>query len=122
MCTQALAIAGPHTVSAVRKDETLTYHLLVTSYHLILLATPSAAGPFWLLGVVIWGARCLHFDILGDHFSIPRAPWGHTLALRDRPGGPWDRQDGHKVVRKRICIDFGLILGRVYVSFCVQES
>ena len=42
---------------------------------LILRATPSAAGPCWLLGVAIWGAWCFRFDILGDHFSTSGAPW-----------------------------------------------
>ena len=42
---------------------------------------------------------------------------GAILEPWDRPEGPWERQHGHKVVRNRICIDFGVILGPVYVSF-----
>ena len=34
------------------------------------------------------GARCLHFDIFGDHFSTSGTPGGGILAPRDRPGGP----------------------------------
>ncbi len=66
--------------------------------------------------VAIREAWCLHFDILGDHFGASGAPWGGILAPRGRPGGPWAQQDGHKVVPNRICIDFGVILGPVYIS------
>ena len=59
---------------------------------------PSAAGPFWLLGVAIWGARSFHFDILGDHFNTSGAPWGVILAPRDRAGGPCEQQDGFEMV------------------------
>ena len=81
-------------------------------------ATPYAACPFWLLGSPFRGpgARCLHFDILGDHFSTSGATWGVILAPRDHPGGPWEQQDGHEVANNRICVDFGVISGLVYVS------
>ena len=42
---------------------------------LILSSTPSAAGPFWFLGVAIWRARCFHFGTPGT-----------ILALREHPG------------------------------------
>ena len=83
---------------------------------IVLRATPSAAGPFWLLGVAIWGSRCLYFDILGNHFSTSGTPWGGMLAPRDRPGGPWEQQDGLEMVGYRILFDFGMILGPVYIS------
>ena len=58
--------------------------------------------PLGLAKAVIWEARCLHFGTLGDYFGTSGAPWGTILAPRDRPGGPWERQDGHKVVRNRM--------------------
>ena len=88
----------------------------------ILRATPSAASPFWLLGVAIWGAWCFHFDITGCHFGTSGAPWGAILAPRDHPGGPWEQQDGHELVWSRIFIDFGVILGPVYISFLGSRS
>ena len=75
----------------------------------ILRATPSAASPFWLPGVAIWEVQCLHFDILGDHFSISGAPWGILLAPRDRHGGPWEQQDGFEVVVYRMLLHFGVL-------------
>ena len=45
------------------------------------------------------------------------APWGAILAPRDHPGGPWEQQDGHEVANDKIVVDFGLISGRVFVSF-----
>ena len=71
-----------------------------------LRATPSAAGPSCLLGVASWAARCLHFDILGGHFSTSGAPWGTILAPRDHAGGPWEQQDGVEMVVYRILLDF----------------
>ena len=83
----------------------------------ILRATPSAAGPLWLLGIVIWGAWCLLFDISGAHFGTSGAPWGVILASRepwgtilgprDQPGGPWEQQDGLEVVDNRIFVGLG---------------
>ena len=69
-----------------------------------------------------WGAWCLLFDILGTHFDTSGAPWGVILAPRDHPGGPWEQQDGLEVVNNRICVDFGMILGLVYVSFWVHNA
>ena len=54
---------------------------------------------------------------MGGHFGISGAPWEAILALRDHPGGPWEQQDGHEVVNNKIFVDFGVISGRVYVSF-----
>ena len=71
----------------------------------ILRATPSAAGPFWLLGIAIWGPWCLLFDILGA-----------ILAPRDHPGGPWEQQDGREVANNRILVDFG-VTGPVLCQF-----
>ena len=86
------------------------------SHQLNLRATPSAAGPFWLLGIAIWGAWCLLFDILGVHFGTSGAPWEAILAPRDHPGGQWKQQDGFEVLDNRILLDFGVILGLVHVS------
>ena len=104
----------------------------------ILGATPSAAGPFWLLGVAIWGPCCILFDILGailasrehlggqfwhpgstlgGNLSILGAAWGAILAPRDHPGGPWEQQDGHEVANDRIFVDFGVISGPIYIGF-----
>ena len=58
--------------------------------------------PFWHLG-----------STLGSHFGVSEAPWEAILATRDHPGGPWEQQDGHKVARHRILVDFGMISGRV---------
>ena len=88
----------------------------------ILTATPSAAGPSWLCRVAIWGVRCFHFDILGDHFGISGALWGAILAPRDRSGGPWEQQDGLEVVNNRTCVDFGVISGFVYIGFWVKNA
>ena len=93
----------------------------------ILRATPSAAGPFWLLGIAIREPWSFLFDILGailaprDHFGISGAPWEAILAPRDHPGGPWEQQDGHEVARHRIFVDFGVISGRAYASFLIQK-
>ena len=89
---------------------------------IILRATPSAAGHFCILGVAICDACCLHFCGPGDHFGTSGAPRETILALRDRPGGPWERQDGHEVVRNRSFIDLGVILGPVYMSFLNSGS
>ena len=43
---------------------------------IILRPTLSAAGPFWLLGVAIWGAWSVHFNILGHHFGSGADPGG----------------------------------------------
>ena len=81
----------------------------------ILRATPSAAGL--ASRIAIWGARCLHFDILGDNFSTSGAPLGAILAPRGHPGGPWEQQDGLEMVIYRILPDFRVISRRVYISF-----
>ena len=51
------------------------------------------------------------------HFSISGAPWDAILAPRDLLGGAWEQQDRFEVVDKIILVDFGKILGLVYVSF-----
>ncbi len=53
----------------------------------------------------------------GDHFSISGEPWGTILAPQDNPWRPWEQQDGLEVVDNRILVDFGMILGRVYIGF-----
>ena len=84
---------------------------------MILRATPSAAGPFRLLGLPFKGARCLHFDILGEHFNTSGEPSGPILAPRGHFGGQWGQQDGFEMVLYRILIDFGVIVGPVYIYF-----
>ena len=70
----------------------------------ILTATPSAVGPFWLLGLLFAG--------LGASFLTLR---GTILAPRDHPGGPWAQQHGFEVVVYRIFINLGGGFGtRVY--------
>ena len=94
-------------------------------------ATPSAAGPFWLLGTAIWEPWCLLFDILEASLA-PRAhvggPFWHLgstldaiLAPRDHPGGPWMHQDGREVADDRICEDLGMISEPVSVSSWVSK-
>ena len=80
----------------------------------ILRATPSATGPFWLLGIAIWGAWCLLFDIVEAYFG---STLGAILAPRNHPGGPLEQQVGLEVVDNRICLDLGVILGPAYISF-----
>ena len=92
------------------------------TYHLVIFrSTPSAAGPFWLLGIAIWGAWCLLFEVLGAHSGTSGAPWGAISAPRDHPGEPWEQQDGFEVVENRIFIDLGMIWGFVYVSCWVSK-
>ena len=54
---------------------------------------------------------------LGGHFDTLGAPWEAILAPRDYPGGPWEQQDGFEVVNNRICVDLGVMIGRVYAVF-----
>ena len=64
----------------------------------ILRATPSAAGPFWLVGIAILEPGGLLFDIpgtilglestSGSNFGVSEAPWEAILAPRDHPGEP----------------------------------
>ena len=84
-------------------------------------ATPSAAGPFWPLWVASCRARCLHFEILGDHFSTLGAPWGTILAPRGHPGRLWEQQDGLEAVNNKIFADLGMISGPVCVSFWISK-
>ena len=60
---------------------------------------------------------CLHFDILGDHFSTSGANWEASFAARGQPGGPWVQQDGFEMANNNMFVDFLLIWGLVYVSF-----
>ena len=78
--------------------------------------------PLLASRVAIWGARCRHFDILGDHFSTSGAPWGAILVPRGHRGGPWEQQDGLEMVVYRIFFDFGVILGPVYISFLSSKT
>ena len=39
------------------------------------------------------------------------------MALRGHPGGPWGQQDGFEMVVYRILLDFGVILGPVYIRY-----
>ena len=43
------------------------------------------------------------------------APWDH-------PGGPWGQQDGLEVVVSMLLVDFGVVLGPVYISFLISMS
>ena len=83
----------------------------------ILRTTPSATSPFGLLGVAGWEARCLHFEVLGNHFRTSGTPWGTMLAYQHHAGGPWEQQDGFEIVIYRILFDLGIILRPVYFSF-----
>ena len=74
----------------------------------MLRATPSAAGPLWLLVVAIRGAWCFQF--------------GTFLALRKHDGGPWEHQDGHERVRNRISWDLGRILEPYFESLLGLEA
>ena len=58
----------------------------------------------------------------GNNLASREDPGGAILAPRDYPGGPWTQQDGHEVVRNRIFIDFGVIMGPVYISFLISRS
>ena len=61
---------------------------------------------FWASKTYHLEACCLHFTTLGTILSA----WGH-------PGGPWEQQEGHVRVRRKIFSDFGLILGPHFESF-----
>ena len=87
----------------------------------ILRATPSAAGPLWLLGVAIWRTRCLYFGTLGNHFGISGAPRGSILPPRNHPGETWEQQDGLEVVVDRILSGFGVIFRPCFESFLGTE-
>ena len=65
--------------------------------------------PLLASRIVISGARCLHFDILGDNVSTSGAPWGGILAPRGHPGGPWEQQDGFEMCIYRISLAFGVV-------------
>ena len=56
--------------------------------------------PFWDVGTT-----------LGSHFGISGAHWGAILAPRDHPGGPWEQQDGHEVVRHRMTESTPRVIG-----------
>ena len=73
----------------------------------ILRATRSAAGPFWLLEVAIWGAWCVHVDILGDHFVTSGASRGAILVPQDHLTRPCEQQDGLEIVVYGILFDLG---------------
>ena len=68
--------------------------------------------------------------VIGRFGASISAPQETILALRehlgepfgDRPGGPWERQDGHGVVQSRISIDFEVILGPVYISLLISRT
>ena len=84
-------------------------------------ATPSAAGPFWLLGIAIWEACFLLLDISGTHFGTSGAPcgtFGSTLGSHYRTSGPsWrtmKQQDALGVANDRIFVFWGLNLDLVY--------
>ena len=77
--------------------------------------------PLHLLVVAILGAWWLHFDRPVEHFGTSGTPWGVILAPRNKPGGPWEQQDGHEVARNRIFIDFEMILGPYFESFLDTE-
>ena len=49
---------------------------LYKKLHVILRATPSAAGRFELLAVAISEAWCFHFGISGDHVGTSGVLWG----------------------------------------------
>ena len=72
---------------------------------------PLLPAPFGVSGLPFGRARCLQFDILGDHFGTPGAPWMAILAPWDRPGKPWQRQVGHKVVRNRMTESTPRVIG-----------
>ena len=72
-------------------------------------------GPFWLLGVAIWGGLVLPFWHPRKSFwHLGSTPWNHF----GTSGPPWRTE----VVRNRICIDFGVILRPVYIIFLRSRS
>ena len=66
-------------------------YLLFWNYYSTLRATPSAAGPFWLLGIAIWGPWGILFDILGailaprEHLGGSFSHLGSTLGIWFNP-------------------------------------
>ena len=44
------------------------------------------------------------------------------MAAWDHPGGPWEQQKGFEVVFYRILLDFGVLLGPVYISFLISRK
>ena len=71
------------------------------------------------LPISVFGTQTHH--LAGPHFPA----WGTLLAPWNHLGRAWEQQDGHEVARHRIFVDFGVISGRVYVSFwsskCVKS-
>ena len=63
-----------------------------------LFMDPQPPAPFGSAGLPFEGVRCFYFNILGIHFGTSGPPWEAILAPRDRPGGPWEQQDGFEVV------------------------
>ena len=51
-------------------------------------------------------------------FGLSRLPFG---GRQGHPGGPWEQQDGHKVVQNRIFIDLVMIWNPCRLGFRVQE-
>ena len=84
--------------------------------------TPSAAGPFCLLGLPFrgLGASILTF---WETIVAPREhPRGPFLAFRDHGRGPWEQQDGLEMIFHRISFYFEVILGPAYISFFEFEK
>ena len=110
----------------VRKSQSGSVYIpmsfvLKIMYIVISRATPSAACPFWLLGVAMWEAWCLLFGT-PEIILTSEAPRGSILAARDNLGEPWELQDGHEVVQNRIFIDLGILLGPMHISFLTSWS
>ena len=76
---------------------------------------------FWIC-FCCWEDRCLHFDTPGDHFGTSGAPLEAMSTPRDHLGEPWEQQHEHEVVRNKIFIDFGVLLGPMYISLYVFKK
>ena len=87
-----------------------------------LRATPSAAGPFWLLGVAIWGLGAFFLALWGTFCHLGSTPGDGRFWHLGTSLGPWEQQDGHEVVRNMICIDLGVILDPCILAFGLQEA
>ena len=75
-------------------------HIYLKGY--ALCRRPLVAPRIAIEGARCLHFRCLHFDILGNHFSTSGAPCGAILAPWGHPGGPWEQQDRLEMVVYKI--------------------
>ena len=62
------------------------------------------SGPFLCWNVLLCTPITLIWDALGIHFVTP----GYHFGTWRQPGGPWEQQEGHRVIQNRIPTDFCL--------------